>query len=117
MNRRDLLKLAAALPLASVCGRLYAGVNAQSKLLVVFLRGGYDAANLLIPVSSQFYYEVRPSIAIGKPGDYTNAALTLDSSWGLHPAFRDTILPMYARGEVAFIPFCGSHDLTRSHFE
>ncbi len=117
MKRRDLLKWTAAMPLAAACGRLYAVPNAPSKLLVLFLRGGYDAANLLIPVSSQFYYDVRPGIGIAKPGSDPNAALTLDANWGLHPALRDTILPLYTRGQVAFVPFCGTHDLTRSHFE
>jgi uncharacterized protein (DUF1501 family) len=117
MKRRELLKLAAAMPLAAACGRLYALPNAQSKLLVVFLRGGYDAANLLVPVSSQFYYDARPGIAIAKPGSDPNTAIALDANWGLHPALRDTIAPLYAKGQVAFIPFCGTNDLTRSHFE
>ena len=36
----------------------------DARLLVVFLRGGYDAANLLVPTGSDFYYESRPNIAI-----------------------------------------------------
>jgi uncharacterized protein (DUF1501 family) len=117
MKRRQLLKGMAALPLAIACGRLYAVPRAGSKLLVVFLRGGYDAASLLVPVSSQFYYDVRPGIAIARPGDDPNAAIPLDAHWGLHPALRDTILPLYAKGQAAFVPFCGTDDLTRSHFE
>jgi uncharacterized protein (DUF1501 family) len=35
----------------------------------------------------------------------------------LHPALRDTILPLYRKGQAAFIPFAGTGDLTRSHFE
>jgi uncharacterized protein (DUF1501 family) len=34
---------------------------------VVFLRGGYDAANVVVPVASDFYYESRPTIAIPRP--------------------------------------------------
>ena len=37
-------------------------------LLVVFMRGAYDAANLLVPFTSSFYYEARPNIAIPRPG-------------------------------------------------
>src|ERR1700684_1570521 len=38
--------------------------------------------------------------------------------WGLHPALRDSIYPLWARREIAFVPFAGtSDDLTRSHFE
>jgi len=117
MNRRQLLKWSAASTLLSVTGRLYAAPAAQCKLLVVFLRGGYDAANLLIPVSSQYYYDARPNIAIAKQRDDRDAALPIDADWGLHPALRDTVWPMYERGQVAFVPFCGTHDVTRSHFE
>lgn len=116
MKRRQLLKLGAALPMA-VSTRLFALPRAQPKFLLVFLRGGYDAANLLVPVSSQFYYEARPNIAIPRPGAGVNAALPLDTDWGLHPALRDTAHRLYTQRQAAFVPFCGTDDLTRSHFE
>lgn len=117
MDRRHALKCFAALPLAASAARLYAAPAADARLLVVFLRGGYDAANVLVPVSSRYYYETRPTIAVAAPGSSPDAALRLDSSWGLHPALRHTLLPFYQRGELAFIPFAGTEDLTRSHFE
>ncbi len=117
MHRRDLLKQLAALPLATLTGRLYAAPASSAKVLVVFMRGAYDAANLLVPVSSSFYYESRPNIAIPKPGDTAGAALALDADWGLHPAFRDTMYPLFKQGQLAYIPFAGTDDLTRSHFE
>src|SRR6202000_2868717 len=47
-----------------------------------------------------------------------NAALPLDADWGLHPALHDSIYPLGAKREIAFVPFAGtSDDLTRSHFE
>ncbi len=121
MNRRHLLKSLAALsaaPLAgSFAGSLLAAPATKAKLLVVFLRGGYDAANLLVPISSEFYYKSRPNIAIAKPGDELNTALPLTADWGLHPALRESIFPLYGMGQAAFIPFAGTEDLTRSHFE
>ncbi len=59
-----------------------------AKLLVVFLRGAYDCANLLVPISgaaSDFYRSARPGIAVPMPGE-ANGALPLDGDWGLHPA-------------------------------
>ncbi|MET3131592.1 uncharacterized protein (DUF1501 family) [Oxalobacteraceae bacterium GrIS 1.11] len=117
MKRRDLFKALAALPLASHAGQLLAAPASKTKLLFVFLRGGYDAANLLVPVASQFYYEARPNIAIARPGLDANAALPLNADWGLHPALRESIYPLFNSGQAAFIPFAGSNDLTRSHFE
>ncbi|WP_426072487.1 DUF1501 domain-containing protein [Janthinobacterium sp. DSP2-3-3] len=116
MNRRDLLKALAAAPLLSHAGSLLAAPATNARLLFVFLRGGYDANNLLVPVGSDFYYASRPNIAIAKPGA-DNGALALTADWALHPALRETIYPMFHGGEAAFIPFAGTTDLTRSHFE
>ena len=117
MQRRDLLKTLAAAPLAGVAGRLLAAPAAQgNKLLVVFLRGAYDCASLLVPHASPFYYEARPRIAIARPGE-ANGALPLDARWGLHPALAASVMPLYARGQAAFLPFAGIDDLSRSHFE
>jgi uncharacterized protein (DUF1501 family) len=47
MHRRDLLKaMAAAVPL-TIAGRVWAAPKADMRLLVVFLRGAYDAANVV----------------------------------------------------------------------
>ncbi|MCY4747350.1 DUF1501 domain-containing protein [Pelomonas sp. UHG3] len=108
MDRRLLLQLGlgAALP-----ARVWAGAPDAPRLLVVFLRGGYDAANLLVP-TAPFYAEARPNIAIPKA-----AALALDSDWGLAPALADSVHPLWRRQQAAFVPFAGSRDLSRSHFE
>jgi uncharacterized protein (DUF1501 family) len=119
MNRRDVLKaLAVAGPLTTIAGRLYAAPHASTRLLVVFLRGGYDAANVVIPVSNDFYYQARPNLAIPRPNAKDpNSALVLDRDWGLHPALKDTLYPLYQAGQLAFIPFAGTDDASRSHFE
>jgi uncharacterized protein (DUF1501 family) len=119
MNRRRLLKMSgAALLGAGFSGRLFAAPANGPRFLLVFLRGGYDSTNLLIPYSSSFYYEARPNIAIAKPQAGLNTgALALDANWALAPAVRDTIGSLYAQGQVAFVPFAGTEDLSRSHFE
>ena len=65
MHRRRLLQLMAAAPSrwapAASTPRRPRGDN---RLLVVFMRGAYDAASLLVPAASDFYYESRPTIAI-----------------------------------------------------
>ena len=129
ISRRELLKLAIAgaahplLPVRGIVSQVFAAPGAaDAKFLLVFLRGGYDAANVVIPVGSSFYYESRPTIAIPKP-DPANplAAISLGPDaapgWGLHPALKDSMLPLWQKGQLAFIPFAGTEDLTRSHFE
>ena len=116
MNRRGFLKLAAAAPLVSPVS-LFAAPTGNARLLVVFMRGAYDAANLLVPHTSSFYYEARPNIAVPRPGSAANAAIALDSTWALHPAVRGSLLPLYEKGQLAFVPFAGTGNLSRSHFE
>jgi len=118
MERRTLLKSLAALPLAATAaGNLWAAPASKTRLLFVFMRGGYDATSLLVPIASEYYYQVRPNIAIPKPSDDLKSALAINADWGLHPALRDTIYPLFTSGEAAFVPFAGTEDLSRSHFE
>ena len=119
MLRRDLLKLAAAAAPAMIAGHAWAAPQASTRLLVVFLRGAYDAANVVIPTGSDFYYEARPTIHINRPDPADpNSALPLDADHSLHPWLKDTIYPLWQKGQVAFVPFAGaSDDLSRSHFE
>ncbi|HEY9108518.1 MAG TPA: DUF1501 domain-containing protein [Roseateles sp.] len=109
MKRRNLLQLGlgAALPM-----KLWAATPDSPRLLIVFLRGAYDAANMLVPTSSSFYYEARPNIAIAKKD-----ALPLDAHWGLAPAVVDSIHPLWLKNQAAFVPFAGTNDTSRSHFE
>jgi len=118
MRRRDLLTAAAFAAPLTLAGRLIAAPRTRTRLLVVFLRGAYDATNVIVPVSSDFYYAARPTLAIARP-DPANpgAALPLTHDWGLHPALAPTILPLWQKGQAAFVPFAGTDDLSRSHFE
>jgi uncharacterized protein (DUF1501 family) len=113
MRRRQFLTAALTVPFLGTAGRLYAlPVSNAPRLLVVFMRGAYDAANIVVPVSSDFYYAARPTLAIQK-----TQTLPLTNDWGLHPALKDSLYPLWAKGQIAFVPFAGTDDLTRSHFE
>ena len=118
IQRRDLLKGAAALAPSIVAGRAFAAPQAGSRLLVVFLRGAYDATSIIVPTGSDFYYQSRPTIALARPSPADpKAALPLDGDWSLHPALKESILPLWRQRQVAFVPFAGTDDLSRSHFE
>jgi len=119
MNRRLFLQsLVATSGLLTCRSSFFAAPASDTRFLLVFLRGGYDAANILIPHSSDYYYLVRPKIAIAKP-DPTNihAGLAINTDWSLHPALKSSVWPLFQKGQAAFIPFAGTDDLSRSHFE
>ena len=68
--------------------------------------------------ASDFYYDSRPTLAIARPdAGNPNAALALDANWGLHPALRDSIYPLWANARSPLFPSRARDDLTRSHFE
>ncbi|WP_338526169.1 DUF1501 domain-containing protein [Pseudomonas batumici] len=122
MNRRDFLVAsavaAATLPTLSFSGKLFAAPASAPRFLMVFLRGGYDCNNLLVPYASDFYYESRPNLAIARPDPHNpNSAIALDGHWGLNPVLRDSLYPFWQRKQIAFVPFAGTDDLSRSHFE
>ena len=122
MNRREFLLAAAtaavAAPALSFSGKLFAAPAGAPRFLLVFLRGGYDCNNLLIPYSSDFYYESRPTLSIARPDPYNqNSVIGLDSEWGLNPALRDSLYPLWQKRQLAFVPFAGTDDMSRSHFE
>jgi uncharacterized protein (DUF1501 family) len=120
MQRRDFLKAGAMV--GASAGLHWSAPSwgatreGSGKLLVVMLRGAYDAASLLIPVSSDDYYAARPNIAISRPGLEQGAALRLDADWGLHPSAK-AVHELYGKGQALFIPFSGNSSAPRSHFE
>ncbi len=113
-TRRQCLQALAALAAPGVLQASLAATPqaVDARFLLVFLRGGYDCASLLVPTSSSYYYETRPNIAIPKPGE-ASSALPLTADWGLHPALAGSLMPLYEKKQVAFVPFSGTEDLTQ----
>ncbi len=86
----------------------FSGRSAPS-LVVVFLRGGADGLNLVVPKEERDYYFYRPTLAI-------RDTLPLDGRFGFHPAFG-SLHPAFLDGRLAIVHAAGSDDDTRSHFE
>lgn len=117
MNRRDFLRLSAA-PVLLPGGRSAWAARAgggPKRLVIIFLRGAIDGINVVVPYGERGYYDVRPTIAIGRPGT-DGGVLPLDGHFGLHPALL-SLLPLWGDKTLAFIHAAGSPDPTRSHFD
>jgi uncharacterized protein (DUF1501 family) len=117
MQRRQWMQATLAAAAWASHTQLFAAPAGTPRLLLVFLRGGYDAASLLVPTGSRFYREARPNIAIAPATEKTKGPLPLVADWGLHPALESSILPLVRQRQCSFVPFAGTDDLTRSHFE
>ena len=87
-------------------------------LVCVFLRGGADGLNMVVPHGDASYYTHRPLIGIARPDDRQASAkaVDLDGFFGLHPALAP-LSNIYHAGQMAFVHATGSPDETRSHFE
>lgn len=85
------------------------------RLVVVFLRGGIDGLNVVIPHQESDYYQARPTIAIPSPQE-ANGALDLNGFFGLHPQLKD-LMPLWQDRNIAFIHGSGSPIVERSHFQ
>jgi len=92
--------------------------NRRHTLVVVFLRGGADTLNLLVPYGDDRYYGVRPTIAIPPPapGGSADCSVRLDDFYGLHPRMAP-LVPLFEEGRLAIVQAVGSDNPTGSHFE
>jgi uncharacterized protein (DUF1501 family) len=86
-------------------------VNGRDTVLVnVFLRGGADGLNIVVPHGDDDYRRLRPGIGIPR-----SQLTDLDGFFGLHPAFAP-LYPLYESGRFAVVHAAGSTDPSRSHF-
>jgi len=127
MNRRFFLK-SGSVALASVgmslsapsfLERIVLGntppTGKRKTLIAIFQRGAVDGLNVVVPFGEANYYELRPSIAIPKPGN-SDAAINLDGFFGLHPSMS-AFKSLWDSKRLAIIHASGSPDNTRSHFD
>jgi len=94
-----------------------AASGADETLVVLFLRGAWDALNVVPPIAGadRGYYEAaRPRIAIPTSGKY--GALPLGAQFGLHPALAP-LMDLYKAGHLAVVHAVGMNNDTRSHFD
>jgi uncharacterized protein (DUF1501 family) len=88
----------------------------RKKILVaIFQRGAADGLNMVVPFTEKNYYQLRPTLAVPKPGQ-TNGAIDLDSRFGLNPEL-EPLKALYDKGLLAIVQAVGSPDPTRSHFD
>jgi uncharacterized protein (DUF1501 family) len=85
-------------------------------LVCVFLRGGADTMNFLVPYADDAYYRARPTIGIKRPGAGSGSALMLDDRYGLHPLLAP-LQEKYGEGRLAVVQGVGTDNTTGSHFE
>lgn len=112
-TRRALLSqlLLAAAPVVKDAGR--------HTLVCIFLRGGADTLNLLVPYGDDVYYRKRPTLGIAPPdkGPEALRSVRLDDFYALHPALKP-LAAKFHDGRLSFVQAVGIKDnLSGSHFD
>jgi uncharacterized protein (DUF1501 family) len=110
--------LGAAVNTPSFLGRVAAAGSASRRrvLVAIFQRGAMDGLNAVVPYGERAYYDLRPNLAIPRPGAASGSAIDLDGFFGLHPALGP-FKPLYDEKQLAIVHAVGSPDGTRSHFD
>jgi uncharacterized protein (DUF1501 family) len=92
--------------------------NAGGKTLVcVFLRGGADTLNMLVPYADRDYHVNRPTLAIAEPSKGgADASIRLDDFYAFHPKLKP-LIPAYMEGRLGIAQAVGSDNPTGSHFD
>lgn len=131
MDRREFLKGCCATAAVSAVGPglffsgpAHAAANSYDTFVQIFLRGGMDGLNLVVPVSGAdrgWYEQARPGLAIRASGEFAALPLTLASGaatgFGLHPAATG-LSEVWNLGKLAIVQACGMPTVaTRSHFD
>ena len=115
-TRRSVLAAGAKLTLLAPFARLAAAQpNADSRLVLVILRGGLDGLAAVPPYAEPAYAQLRGSLALPKPGA-ADGALDLDGTFGLHPALT-SLHAMYRAREALALHAAATPYRERSHFD
>jgi uncharacterized protein (DUF1501 family) len=91
------------------------GYGKKKVLVTIFQRGAVDGLNMVVPQADSEYYDLRPTIAVPRPGK-ADGAIDLDGHFGLHPSLQP-LEPFWKSKQLAIIDAVGSPDNTRSHFD
>jgi len=115
MKRRNFLKLAGCMPLASIAPDVVwatapARADYRNLLVLIELKGGNDGLNTVIPYANPTYYALRPRLAIPR-----DQVVKLTDAVGLHPAL-EPLLPFWKKRELAVLQGVGYPEPNLSHF-
>lgn len=80
-------------------------------LVVVFLRGGADGLNMIVPSGDDAYYRARPLISVPR-----SATVPLNDLFSFHEALAP-LQRAYGDGELLIVQGAGSEEDSRSHFQ
>ncbi len=116
LGQGALLASSLAIPLIAPRISFAQGTSIRDAVIVIHLQGGADALSFCCPHGDPIYYQLRPTIAIPKPGQGNNSAIDLDGYFGFPKAFLP-LMEAFNDGNLGVIHAVGRENSSRSHFE
>ena len=90
--------------------------SGNRNLVVLYLSGGNDSLNTVVPYTDANYYGRRPTIAVPAANVLQIGSDSSGKPLGLHPRLTG-IRSIYDQGRVAIFNRTGYQNLSRSHFQ
>lgn len=118
LTRRHFLARSAAIGCSAAASPLltpvsFAAAPWDTRLVVIILRGGVDALDMLQPYGDPNYAGLRSTLA----GGPDKGGLDLDGFYALHPGLAP-LMPLWQRGELGFVQAVATpYRNRRSHFD
>jgi len=107
-RRTFLTQLLMSAPTAALANK----AEAEPHTLVhIFLRGGADTMNLIVPYADDHYYRARPTLGIKEA-----SLIRLDAHYGLHSALKP-LESAFKEGRLGFVQGVGVNNDSGSHFD
>jgi uncharacterized protein (DUF1501 family) len=88
----------------------------RDTLVCIFLRGGADGVNVVVPFGDRHYRDNRPTIGIPEPGVGQGRAIDLDGFFGFHPSLGP-LKEVWDDGALAVVHAAGMPVNNHSHFD
>jgi len=113
INRRELLKHAGAVSLAGIGSSFISLKDVEAAdykaLVVVFLSGGHDGNNVLVPLDSAYsdYAKARPALALPKDSLVRLSGSHIGHTFGLSPANR-ALVTLFEQKRLAVVANVGA---------
>ena len=117
-SRRRFLQGAAGLAIAHPATPVWAQLgaslanvaNPQKLLVLIYLKGGNDAFNTLVPFTDPKYKTLRPNLALAR-----ESLLHINENQGMHPALKP-LLTSWQAGDMAWLQGIGQAEITNQHY-
>jgi uncharacterized protein (DUF1501 family) len=85
-------------------------------LVIIYLAGGNDALNTLVPYTDPFYYSRRPNIGVPAGQVLQIGSDSSNKPLGLHPRLTG-LQTIFNQGHLAIVQRAGYQNSSRSHFQ